>query len=66
MDKLTLKKLYNTDFPKIYWKLLRDDELQDNELESILAIGLYFIGLDNVIFQKFGYRLFLLYSDYLQ
>lgn len=63
MDKLTLKKLYNTDFPKIYWKLLRDDELQDNELESILAIGLYFIGLDNVIFQKFGYRLFLLYSN---
>ena len=63
MDKLTLKKLYNTDFPKIYWKLLRNDELRENELETILAIGLYFTGLDNVIFQKFGYRLFLLYSN---
>lgn len=42
---------------------MRNDELQENELETILAIGLYFIGLDNVIFQKFGYRLFLLYSN---
>lgn len=64
MDKLTLKKLYNTDFPKIYWKLLRNDELQESELEAILAIGLYFTGLDSEIFQKFGYRLFLLYSNY--
>lgn len=62
MDKLTLKKLYNTDFPKIYWKLLRDDNLLDCELEAILAIGLYFIGLNNDILKKFGYRLFLLYS----
>ena len=63
MDKLTLKKLYNTDFPKIYWKLLRNDEMQENELEAILAIGLYFIGLGNEIFESFGYRLFLLYSN---
>lgn len=62
MDKLTLKKLYNTDFPKIYWTLLRNEKLQENELETILAVGLYFIGLNNTIFQKFGYRLFLLYS----
>lgn len=63
MDKLTLKKLYNTNFPKIYWKLLRDDEMIDSELEAILAIGLYFTGLDNEIFQRFGYRLFLLYTN---
>ena len=35
MDKLTLKKLYNTNFPNIYWKLLRDEELSKNELETI-------------------------------
>ena len=63
MDKLTLKKLYNTNFPNIYWKLLRDEELSKNELETILAIGIYLVGLNNEIFQKFGYRLFLMYSN---
>lgn len=62
MDKLTLKKLYNTDFPNIYWKLLRNEELSENELEAVLAIGLYFVGLNSEIFQKLGYRLFLMYS----
>ena len=41
MNKLTLKKLYNTDFPKLYEKLQKNEALSDDELEKILSIGLF-------------------------
>ena len=60
MDKLTLKKLYNTEFPELYGKLLIGVELSDIELEKILSIGIFLIGLEDKNLQKLGYRLFLL------
>ena len=62
MDKLTLKKLYNTEFPKLYKKLQIGVNLSDVELEKILSIGIFLTSLDNKNIQKLGYRLFLLYS----
>ena len=62
MDKLTLRKLYNTGFPELYKKLQIDVELSDIELEKILSIGIFLIRLDNKNLQRLGYRLFLLYS----
>lgn len=62
MDKLTLRKLYNTEFPELYKKLLIGIELSDEELEKILSIGIFLTGLDNKNLQRLGYRLFLLYS----
>lgn len=62
MDKLTLRKLYNTEFPELYKKLQIGIELSDEELEKILSIGIFLIGLDNKNLQRLGYRLFLLYS----
>ena len=62
MNKLTLKKLYNTDFPKLYEKIQKDENLSKSELEKILSIGIYLVGLENKNLQKLGYRLFLLYS----
>ena len=62
MDKLTLRKLYNTEFPELYKKLQIGIELSDEELEKILAIGIFLTGLDNKNLQRLGYRLFLLYS----
>lgn len=62
MDKLTLRKLYNTEFPELYKKLQIGVELTDIELEKILSIGIFLTGLDNKILQRLGYRLFLLYS----
>lgn len=62
MDKLTLRKLYNTEFPELYKKLLIGTELSDEELEKILSIGIFLTGLDNKNLQRLGYRLFLLYS----
>lgn len=62
MDKLTLRKLYNTEFPKLYKKLQIGVELSDIELEKILSIGIFLTGLDNKNLQSLGYRLFLLYS----
>ena len=34
MDKLTLRKLYNTEFPELYKKLQIGVELSDIELEK--------------------------------
>lgn len=62
MNKLTLKKLYNTDFPKLYEKLQKNEALSDEELEKILSIGLFLVNLDDNDLQSLGYRLFLLYS----
>lgn len=62
MDKLTLRKLYNTEFSELYKKLQICVELSDIELEKILSIGIFLTGLDNKNLQRLGYRLFLLYS----
>lgn len=62
MDKLTLRKLYNTEFPELYKKLQIGVELSDIELEKILSIGIFFARLDNKNLKRLGYRLFLLYS----
>lgn len=62
MDKLTLKELYNTEFPEIYRKIQMSVELSDIELEKILSIGIFLVGLKDKNIQKLGYRLFLLYS----
>lgn len=62
MDKLTLRKLYNTEFPELYKKLQIGVELSDIELEKILSIGIFLARLDNKNLKRLGYRLFLLYS----
>lgn len=62
MDKLTLRKLYNTEFPELYKKLLIGYDLSDVDLEKILSIGIFLVGLEDEILQKLGYRLFLLYG----
>ena len=63
MDKLTLRKLYNTDFPTLYWKILRNvDSISDFDYETILALGTFLINLEDDSLQKLGYRLFLMYS----
>lgn len=43
MDKLTLRKLYNTEFPELYKKLQIGVELSDIELEKILSIGIFWL-----------------------
>lgn len=62
MDKLTLRKLYNTRFPQLYKKMLKNEKMSKIELEKILSIGIFLIGLEDKNLQKLGYRLFLLYS----
>jgi putative DEAD/DEAH box helicase len=62
VEKLTLRKLYNTEFPELYKKLQIGVELSDIELEKILSIGIFLARLDNKNLKRLGYRLFLLYS----
>jgi len=63
MKTLTLKRLYNTEFNSLYWKFLSNPEsMSSKELEVILSLGTYFVGLEDESIQKLGYRIFLLYS----
>ena len=62
MDKLTLKKLYNTTFPELYRKLQMNAGLSEVDLEKILSVGIFLTRLDSDNLQMLGYRLFLLYS----
>ena len=62
MEKLTLRKLYNTEFPELYKKLQTGVRLSNIELEKILSIGIFLTKSDNKNLQRLGYRLFLLYS----
>ena len=62
MDKLTLKKLYNTAFPELYGRFLMNEELPKVELEKLLSVGIFLARLDNKNLQRLGYRLFLLYG----
>lgn len=41
MNKLTLEKLYETDFPELYKKILIGENLSEAELTQILSIGLF-------------------------
>ena len=41
MEKLTLKQLYNTEFPKLYEKLQMNKELTNLELEKLLSVGIF-------------------------
>lgn len=63
MKTLTLKRLYNTEFNSLYWKFLSNPEsMNSKELEVLLSLGTYFVGLEDESIQKLGYRIFLLYS----
>lgn len=63
MKTLTLKRLYNTEFNSLYWKFLSNpDSMNSKELEVLLSLGTYFVGLEDESIQKLGYRIFLLYS----
>lgn len=64
MNKLTLKKLYNTNFFNLYKKLLQNNDISESELEKILGIGIFLVGKKDVHLQNLGYRIFLLYSKF--
>lgn len=57
MRKLTLKRLYNTGFCKLYWKFLRNESMTETEITKILAVGLLLVNLKDESLQKLRYRL---------
>lgn len=63
MKILTLRRLYNTKFKHLYWKLLSTPEnITSKDFEVLLSLGIYFVSLKDEAIQKLGYRIFLLYS----
>ncbi len=62
MNQLTLRKLKNTDFPNLYKKLLTAGHLTNQELRTVLALIISFLGFDDKHINDLGYRMLLLYS----
>ena len=51
MDNLTLRKICNTDFPKLYKRFLLDEDLSSKEYERILSIAILFINTEICIYK---------------
>lgn len=62
MKKLTINKLYNTNFPDLYEKLILNEELSDIDITKIVSLACFFINLEDDIIKLLGYRLILLYT----
>ena len=63
MDNLTLRKICNTDFPKLYKRFLLDEDLSSKEYERILSIAILFINTEILYIQRLGYRIIVIYGN---
>lgn len=60
---LTIRKIKNTDFPKLYERFLLDQNMTRGDYEAILAVAIVFLNSDNLIVQKLGYRIIVIYTN---
>lgn len=63
MDNLTLRKICNTDFSKLYKRFLLDEDLSSKEYERILSIAILFINTEILYIQRLGYRIIVIYGN---
>ena len=60
---LTIRKIKNTDFPKLYECFLLDQNMTRGDYEAILAVAIVFLNSDNLTVQKLGYRIIVIYTN---
>lgn len=60
---LTLARVRNTDFPRLYRKFILDEELRLKDKEKILAVATIFLNSENTYVQNFGYRIVLVFCN---
>lgn len=65
MRSISLRALRNTALPKLYYKLLRREDLDSREQESLLKIALLLLNAGDSYCQELGYRIIVLYSNHL-
>lgn len=64
MTKITIQALRKTPFIELYKKLLLKHDLAEEEQEKLLEIAVILLNNQDIITQKLGYRIILLYSNY--
>ncbi|MDX9917801.1 MAG: DEAD/DEAH box helicase [Gudongella sp.] len=64
MAELTIGQIRNTDFLKLYEKLILNEDLAANEIQNLYKLALIFINRGNDIVQRFGYKILLKTSLY--
>ncbi|GEM_PF-5570518 len=60
---LTLARIRNTDFPKLYEKFILNKEMTIKETLKMLTIATIFLNSGNQCVQHFGYRIILVFSN---
>lgn len=60
---LTLARVRNTDFPRLYRKFILDEEMQLKDKEKILEIATIFLNSENTYVQNLGYRIVLVFCN---
>lgn len=60
---MTLARVRNTDFPRLYRKFILDEEMQLKDKEKILEIATIFLNSENTYVQNLGYRIVLVFCN---
>lgn len=60
---LTLARVRNTDFPRLYRKFILDEEMHLKDKGKILAIATIFLNSENTYVQNLGYRIVLVFCN---
>lgn len=60
---LTLARVRNTDFPRLYRKFILDEEMHLKDKEKILTIATIFLNSENTYVQNLGYRIVLVFCN---
>ena len=63
MSSISLRILRNTNLSRLYFKLLRREDLDNREHEAILQIALLLLNAGDENCQELGYRIVVLYSN---
>lgn len=63
MQELTIRKLANTKFKDLYFRLLSKDEMEDSEVVKLLAIAVLLLNHQTPEIKRLGYRIILFYGN---
>lgn len=61
--ELTLNRIKNTGFPKIYQEFILNDNSNNIDYQSILSLAIILINSENDYIQKLGYRMVVAYCN---
>ncbi|TLX53326.1 RNA helicase [Stutzerimonas nosocomialis] len=63
MQELTIRKLANTRFKDLYFRLLKEDAMEDSDVVKLLAIAVLLLNHQKPEIKRLGYRIILFYCN---